>query len=200
MPCRRRWTRPSRPALATSPSTRSGPTPAPTWTWPTSPTTLRSRLPGGRPLHRPGRQRLLGDRADPAWEPRAAAGPGQRPRLRPVPVPLHRPIAHARSDATGAGPVMGRRRRSAGPGRNGGRPAPASPRCGYLPLPLLRRFCDADRVAEVGVPLKETNPIDLVGVRPGVAKDQESVADVDDVDQAVPDDWEAPHHDLVRPP
>jgi putative membrane protein len=41
----------------------------------------------------------------------------------------------------------------------------------------------ADRVAEVGVALKEAQPGDLVGPRAGVAQDVEFVADVDHVDQ-----------------
>src|SRR6266508_2221994 len=62
-----------------------------------------------------------------------------------------------------------------------------------------RALCEPLGVSEVRVPLEEGDPSDLVGVRPGVAEYVEPVPDVDDVDQTVPDDREAPHDDLVRP-
>src|SRR6266536_6012383 len=54
-------------------------------------------------------------------------------------------------------------------------------------------------VAKVRVPLEERDAVHLVRVRPGVAEHVKAVADVDDVDQAVANDREAPHDNLVRP-
>src|SRR6266498_4466503 len=62
------------------------------------------------------------------------------------------------------------------------------------PRSRSRRLGDPQRVAEVRVALKEAQRGHLIGVYPCVAQDVESIADVDHVDQPVPDDGEAPHY------
>src|SRR6266511_1738314 len=61
-----------------------------------------------------------------------------------------------------------------------------------------RAVFDPFGVSEVRVPLEKGDSCGLVGVRAGVADYVEPVPDVDDVDQTVPDDREAPDDDLVR--
>src|SRR5262245_32312828 len=60
------------------------------------------------------------------------------------------------------------------------------------------RLVQPGGVAEVGVALQERQTVDLAMPRSVVAKDVETVPDVDHVDQPVLDDREAPHDDLVR--
>src|SRR6266487_6685100 len=72
---------------------------------------------------------------------------------------------------------------------------PAAARLGLRSGALV----DPYGVPEVGVALEEGEAGGLVGVRPGVPEHVEPVADVDDVDEPVPDDWIAPHDDLVGP-
>src|SRR5262249_57828114 len=56
----------------------------------------------------------------------------------------------------------------------------------------------APGIDEVGVAIEEVDVFGLARVRAGVAEDVEPIADVDHIDQAILDDWEAPHHDVVR--
>src|SRR5919106_715011 len=78
------------------------------------------------------------------------------------------------------------------------RAGPACVEAGPARSSLTRGLGQPDRVAEVRVSLEEREHGDLTRAWAGVAQDVETVADVDDVDQSVADDGEAPHHDLVR--
>ena len=63
---------------------------------------------------------------------------------------------------------------------------------------LLATTSKLDRIAKVRVSFEEIDRFHLVCIGTGVPQYIQSVADVKDVDEAVPDDRVAPYHDLVR--
>src|SRR5215469_9888898 len=57
---------------------------------------------------------------------------------------------------------------------------------------------NVERIAKVRVSFEEIDRFHLICIGTGVLQYIQSVADVNDVDEAVIDDGVAPHHDLVR--
>src|SRR6516225_9382807 len=64
------------------------------------------------------------------------------------------------------------------------------------PCSVLLVLIEVYRISQVRVPFEKIYFLNLVRMRTGITQDEQSIADVNDVDQSIPDDRIAPHDDL----